>query len=209
MAFYEGRFPEDVSAGMTTRPKVQTVKAKSNNGRRWVNRTSLYPLHEFTMNQPVLGGEEFEELRSFWWCVEGDFDGFRVKDWSDYRATLTTSSLTLVTGTTWQLNRVYTSGSGPTLRTKVRRIQKPVAGAHVYRTRSGVTTDITATDLTSLDATTGLAVIANHVNGDTYAWVGEFDVPCAFVDPAAVFRLIGGPTMLTEWTGIVLEEIRV
>ena len=67
----------------------------------------------------------------------------------------------------------------------LRRIQKPTAGAIVYRTRAGSVATATAT----VDTSTGIATITGHVAGDTYTWAGEFDVPVTFTDDAWVQQL--------------------
>jgi hypothetical protein len=62
----------------------------------------------------------------------------------------------------------------------------------------------------TVDTTTGLATIAGHVNGDTYTWVGEFDVPVAFADDNMEAEIIdnGGDEYLVAWRSIVVEEVR-
>lgn len=201
MAFFESRFPEQISANAQGGPRFVNSKAFMPGGQRITNRLSTYPLHEYSIAQPCRSGDEFETLRAFFYVVGGDADAFRFKDWTDYKAMASNSSLTLISGSIYQLNRIYVFGS----RTFVRPIYKPNSGVVVTRTRSGVTSTATAT----VDTTTGQATITGHVDGDTYTWAGTFDVPVAFKDPAAVWQFIGTPRMLTEWTGIDLEEVRL
>lgn len=205
MAFFEEQFPPCISIGMTGGPRFLTSKVYANNGRRITNLGDELPLHQFSLSKPIQAEEDFDLLRAFFWNVSGDTDGFRFKDWSDYRATAQNSRVTLVSGTTYQLNRIYIFGN----RTKVRPIQKPITGSQIFRVRGGVATDITGTDAGTVNTTTGRVTILNNVGGDTYFWVGQFDLPAAFVDPAAVFNIIGGPRMLSEWASIEIEEIRV
>lgn len=201
MAFFEQRFPERISAGATGGPRFFTSKAYTASGRRTTNRDAAYPLHHYSIAQPVRTGAEFEQLRAFFYVVGGDADAFRFKDWSDFIATSANSSCTLITGSVFQLNRVYTFGA----RTFVRPIYKPNAGVAVNRLRSGVSSAATAT----VDTTTGQATISGHLAGDTYTWTGTFDVPVAFKDSDAVWQFIGGSQMLTDWSGIELEEVRL
>lgn len=203
MAFFEEVFPERISNNMTGGPRFKTRKGNTEGGQRYVNQDDPYPVHDYLLNHPVRSGEDFEQLRAFFFVVGGDRDGFRFKDWSDYRATQQNSRLTLVSGAIYQLNRIYVFGS----RTFVRPIQKPVAGLQVFRTRSGSTTNITGSSV--VDTTTGRVTVSGHVSGDAYTWSGEFHVPVAFKDPQAVFNVIGTPRMLTEWPNIELEEFRV
>lgn len=203
MAFFEDRFPPKISTNMTGGPRFLTDKAFTAGGQRATNRRSQFPLHEYSLAQPIREGSLFEELRAFFYVVGGDADAFRFKDWSDYQATQLNSSLSLVTGDIFRLNRVYTFGA----RTFSRPIYKPVLPLQIFRTRAALTTDTTFS--TTLDVPTGLVTVTDHEMGDTYTWVGEFDVPVAFRDPAAVFQVLGGPRMLTEWPNIDLEEVRL
>lgn len=200
MAFFEYQFPPRISANASGGPRFLTTKAYTRNGRRITNLSAELPLHEYSIAHPIRTGEDFEELRAFFYVVSGDADGFRFKDWTDYKATQSNSTCTVLSSTTLQLNRAYIYGN----RAFIRKIQKPIS-ATVYRTRSGSTSSISST----LDTTTGIATISGHVTGDTYTWVGEFDIPVAFKDPVAVWQFIGTPKMYTEWPSIELEEVRV
>jgi uncharacterized protein (TIGR02217 family) len=203
MAFFEQQFPPEISVNMTGGPRFLTSKAFMSGGQRISNRRSQYPLHEYSLAHPVQRGSEFEQLRAFFYVVGGDADGFRFKDWSDYTVAAAQSSATLITGSVYQLNKKYTFGS----RTFTRPIYKPLSGAQIFRTRSGGTTNITGTS--TVVTTSGQVEVTGHVGGDVYTWSGKFDVPAAFRDPGAVFRVIGGSAMLTEWPSIEIEEIRL
>lgn len=203
MAFFEQQFPPEISANMTGGPRFLTSKAFMAGGQRITNRLSQYPLREYSLAHPVQQGSQFDQLRAFFYVVGGDADGFRFKDWSDYRVVAAQSSATLISGAVYQLNKTYTFGA----RTFTRPIYKPVSGAQIFRTRSGSTSNITGTS--AMDATTGRVTVTGHVVGDVYTWSGQFDVPVAFKDPGAVFRVIGGSSMLTEWPSIEIEEIRL
>ena len=201
MAFFEELFPARISRDAEGGPRFITSKAYSTAGQRITNREATYPLHEYTIAHPPRSQEDFEALRAFFYVVGGDADAFRFKDWSDYRATRQCSNLTLVSGAEFQLNRLYTFGT----RTFVRPIYKPMEGAVVWRNRGGVWSQAVAV----VDSSTGKATVSGHAVGDNYAWEGMFHVPVAFKDPAAMWKVLGGPKLITEWTGIELEEVRL
>lgn len=203
MAFFESVFPESISRDAEGGPRFINSKAYSAAGQRITNREATYPLHEYRIAHPPATQKEFEALRSFFYVVGGDADAFRFKDWSDFRATDANTTLTAVTGVanTWQLCRTYAFGS----RMFVRPIYKLAAGCKVLRMRGGVTSTLGVVP----DVNTGRAVITDHVTGDSYRWMGEFHVPVAFKDPAAMWHVLGGPQLITEWTGIELEEVRL
>lgn len=201
MAFYEELFPPDISRNMQGGPGFIAMEANTIGGQRYTNVMDPYPQHEFNFAHPPSTGEEFEALRAFFWAVRG-VDGFRFKDWSDYRLTQQNSSLSLISGTTWQVNRLYISPG----RTAIRPIYKPVSGLQIFRTRSAVVTDITGSSTVS--TTTGQVEIAGHAGGDTYTVAGQFHLPAAFTNPRALFAVLGGSAMITEWPDISIKETR-
>jgi uncharacterized protein (TIGR02217 family) len=166
------------------------------------------PLHRYNVGHAVKTNDDFEIVRAFFYTVAGSFDGFRFKDWADFEATQANSRVSFSSPgspTEWQLQRKYTVGS----RTFLRDITKPCASPApvIYRTRTGVVTVATAT----VDTTDGTASITGHQAGDTYTWVGEFDVPVAFADDNMEAEIIdnGGDEYLVAWRSIVVEEVRV
>ncbi|GGH62122.1 hypothetical protein GCM10010975_26500 [Comamonas phosphati] len=201
MAFFEELFPAKISRDAEGGPRFITSKAYATAGQRITNREATYPLHEYSIAHPPRTQEDFEALRAFFYVVGGDADAFRFKDWSDFVATRQNTNLTLIAGAVFQLNRLYTFGA----RTFVRPIYKPMAGVVVWRNRAGAWSQATA----AVDTTTGKATVTGHAGGDTYAWEGMFHVPVAFKDPAAMWKVLGGPKLITEWAGIQLEEVRL
>jgi uncharacterized protein (TIGR02217 family) len=201
MAFYNQLFPPCIGRNMEAGPTFVADVAWTVAGQRAYNLYDPLPLREYTLAVPVRQGEEFEELVAFFLVTRG-LDPFLFKDWSDYRATRANTSMTPIAGSVYQMNRVYPAPG----RTATRPVYKPAAGARIWRTRSGVATDITGTSTVS--ATTGRVTVVGHTSGDTYNWEGEFYVPVYFSDPRAVWNVIGNPNMLTEWAGLTLRESR-
>lgn len=201
MAFYEQVFPERISAGMQAVMRYMADFAFGQAGQRYTNLYDTEPVREWVFGHPPRTGAEFEEFRAFFQAVRG-VDPFLFKDPSDYIATQSNSSLTLISGSTYQMNRLYVAPG----RTTVRPIYKPKSGALIYRTRSGSTTDITGTSTVS--TTTGQVTVSGHMSGDTYNWAGYFYVPAYFSAPEAAFMVIGGSSMLTQWPDISVRESR-
>lgn len=206
MSFFEQQMSPDLSYGARGGPVWNTSRAYAINGRRLANKNWSAPLHRYDVSHCVKTETDFNEIRNFFYVVSGAFDGFRFKDWQDYRAETSETNLTLISGSTWQMNKLYALGS----RTYTRAIQKPVSGAQIFRTRASVTTNITGSDATVATAT-GIVTIANHVGGDTYTWSGEFDVPVAFVSDEFMPEIINksGEEFLIASGQIMLEEIRL
>lgn len=203
MAFFEEQFDTRLSYGARGGPVWSTSVAKVQSGKRSANRNWSAPLHRYNVAHAVKTNDDFELVRAFFYVVSGQHDGFRFKDWSDYEATQANSFATLIAGSTYQLQRAYTVGA----RTFLRNIQKPRSGVQVRRFRSGAWSNATAT----VDTTTGIATISGHSSGDTYAWIGEFDVPVAFVADEMEAEIVdqGNDEFLVRWPQIVVEEIRL
>lgn len=145
---------------------------------------------------------DFEAVRAAFYVVMfTPYTGFRFRDWNDYQLNAGNSTLTLVSGTSWQINRFYSFGGVGFNR----RIIKLVGTPAILRLRSGVTSTVTAT----VNANTGVATITDHVSGDTYSAVGEFDVPVTFVDDALDGVELDGNwnAVLQNLPSIKLEEL--
>ena len=210
MAFFEQRFDERLSFGARGGPVWNTSVTRTQSGKRYTNKNWLFPLHRYDVSHSVKDAGDFEIVRAMFYCVAGQFDGFRFKDFSDYQLSYSNSRLLPATGSPgspagWQIYRVYTVGS----REFLRPIYKPVnhPSFHIRRTRSGDPSNATFT----MDWTAGVAYISGHVNGDTYTCHGEFDVPVAFAEDAMSAEIVdaGPDEYLLSWGSIVLEEIRL
>lgn len=203
MAFLEQRIDDAVSRGSRGGPRARRSKIYVENGRlTQVHRWSR-SLQQYDVSYGIRTLDQLEQVRALFYVVLfNPYDGFRFKDWNDYTLTQSTSSLTFISGTDWQIYRKYTVGASSHLR----KISKTVANSvTVYRTRSGSVTVATAT----VDSTTGIANIAGHAGGDTYTCEGEFDVPVTFADDALdSIGLNGNPDLLLqELPSVILEEV--
>lgn len=204
--FLDQRFPDDIARGSTGGPTAARLKAYGGGGRLAQTFLWRHPKHRFDVSHGIKTVADFERVRAFWYVVffGGPFEGFRYKDWNDYRADRSNTALLEAPGGAWQLARRYTTGPA----SFDRPIAKPVDGTVViYRMRGGVVTVATAV----VDYATGLVTITGHAGGDTYTWEGEFDVPVTFADDAiseisldglAGHELLGLPS-------IPLEEVRL
>ncbi|MDP3625014.1 MAG: DUF2460 domain-containing protein [Hydrogenophaga sp.] len=201
MSFYAQPFPNGVARNMRKALRYPAMQAFVPGGQRFTTLLDDEPVIEFYCEHPPRLKAEFEELVAFFMAVRG-VDPFLFQDPSDHMATQANSSLTLISGSIYQMNRLYVSPG----RTTVKPIYKPRAGAKIYRTRAAVVSDITGTSTVS--TTTGQVEVTGHMSGDTYTWAGLFYLPMYFADPEAVFTVIGTSSMITEWSDITLRESR-
>lgn len=201
MAFLETRFDEAVARGTTGGPVGKRTKTYVDGKLRKQNFEWSAPLHRYDLSNHIKTVARFEAIRALFYVVMfTPYDGFRVRDWGDYRATQANTTLQFIAGSTWQLMRRYTALSV----TFDRAIKKPEAtGIAVWRTRAGAVSAASA----AIDSTTGIATISGHALGDTYTWTGAFDVPVTFVNDAmdkirvdgwAGHELQGLPSILLE-----------
>lgn len=204
MAFLEQRIDPKITEGARGGPtNFGRTKTYMPGGKLRQNFAWSMPRHSYDISYGVKSAEYFESVLSLYYVVNfTPYEGFRYKDWRDFEATQANSTLTLITGATYQLQRAYTFASV----TFKRDIKKPVSGTvTVYRTRASVVSVASA----SIDYTTGIATISGHVGGDTYTWTGEFDVPVTFVDDEWLADLEGSTeNLFVASQPIKLEEIK-
>lgn len=204
MAFLEQRISTEILRGSRGGPRQRREKSYVQSGRMKQDFAWSRPLHTYDISYGIKTQEDFEEVRSLFYLVMfTPYDGFRARDWNDYQCTQANSSLTFISGSTWQMCRKYTHVATSYLRPVFKIAGTPV----VYRTRASVVTVASAT----VDATTGIATISGHVGGDTYTWEGEFDVPVTFQDDTMDQIELDGNwnAVLQALPSIKLEEIRL
>lgn len=191
MAFFEERFPECIRFGVTGGPRFSTTRTTAQNGFSAKQRNWQYPLQSYQAAQAVQSEADFEAVRAFFYNVYGGYDGFRFKDWSDYRVPAGKGVIITRDDGLKQLARAYTYGA----RTFTRPIAKPVAGTVVI-TGGGV-----------LDYTTGIVT-----GGAPTAWTGEFDVPVEFAEDLMDVEIVNKSSskgMFLSWASLQLTEIRI
>lgn len=174
------RLGPSVQAGLTVLTNFNGVGDTINQNRSQMRRV-------FNAAFGVRSLADWHILSAFFHAFVGPLNGFLVKDWTDFQATRTATTLTSspvtitvqgvaanTTGALWQLQKKYTVGS----RSHVRNIKRPKSGTvQVYF--DGLLK--TETTHYTIDYTTGLLTV---VSGSPTAitWTGEFYVPCRFAE---------------------------
>ena len=131
--------------------------------------------------------EEVKYLREFHNARKGSFEGFRFKDWADYKGTGEVIAVGDGVKTDFQLRKAYRAGSATTYRP----IQKPVIGT-VDILVNGVNVIYTPDHGWDVDHATG--VVRNNTPlpiGATLSCNFEFDVPVWFETDEIGFKLEG------------------
>lgn len=204
MAFLEQRLDARIEQGASGGPSVPgRTKTYLPSGKLRQNFLASAPIHHFDVSHGMRSNADHQAvLDTFYVVMFTPYEGFRFRYWADYKLTALNSRCTLISGSTYQLQRVHSFGGVEVLRP----IYKPTSGVVITRTRSGVTSTATAT----VDTTTGIATISGHVSGDTYTPAGEFDIPVTFTDDAWVSQLQATITNVSIIPPVIkLEEIQL
>ena len=200
LSFFEHRLDTRITHGATGGPTVPgRVKRYTATGRLSQNFSASRPLHRYDVSHGLRSRDDYQTVLDLWYVVMfTPYAGFRFKDWRDYQATRTNTKLTLVTGTTWKLQRRHVAGGIEFLRD----IVKPCASPAV------VVYDASGSPLgATVNTTTGQVEVPS---GTPATWTGEFDVPVTFSDDdwtdsslevsTANLHVMTGPIKLEEIT---------
>jgi len=203
MAFIEEQLPLTMSYGAGGGPMYSTDVITLSSGVESRNANWAYPRLSYNAAYGVRSIADMTTLMEWFHAAQGRFNGFRIKDWADYKSVVANSTIlrtdvTLGSGdgatTTFQLKKNYTAGA----QTQVRLIKKPVAGSVLI----GVTNPNTGSvpDLTgwSIDTTTGIITFdADRVKTITGATSAN---PCVLTSATHGFTT-GDTVYLTTFTG--------
>lgn len=170
VAFLEIQFPVDIAQGTNGGPVYSTRVITMSSGaevriQNWEEAKLKYQIG-YTANPT-----DMDTIIAFFRNVAGRAYAWRLKDWSDFQATMQTLDNT-AGGTTLALTKTYVYGAY----SQIRRINKPCNNGtfHLYHNGVEVTSGFT------VDYTTGIVSVSGGVASGTWAWSGEFDVPVRF-----------------------------
>jgi uncharacterized protein (TIGR02217 family) len=170
MTILAQRLDDKIEAGarrVVTHPS--RVKTYSADGKLAQSFPSSRLKHSFDVSHGVRSQADYMTVIGAFYTVMGTpYSGMLFKDWADYIATRTNTSVTSLGAGVYQLNRIYAFGAY----TYTRKITRPLTGAAVYNAGG---TPLTPT----IDLTNGTFTVASGTPND---WSGEFVVPVTFAD---------------------------
>lgn len=173
MSFCETQFPTNISRGASGGPVFSTVVISAASGTEQRIAQWSSGRRKWNVNHALKSNAQRDALIQFFIARRGSYEGFRFKDWSDYKVLAATAEdLSLVTSTTFQLVKRYVSGGV----TVVRDITKPVNDT--IQIWNGSTEVITGW---VIDVTTGVVTFDDPPAYQPSASF-EFDVPARFVN---------------------------
>lgn len=181
MAFIETpRYPDNIGYGSQFKTKWNTSVVETGSGHEVRNRNWSSSRKRYDVAYGVRSQSDLYIVLEFFEVVGGRADGFRFKDWSDFKSVsplvdVASDDQQFGTGdgaeTEFQLTKTYTKGSG----TYTRTINKPVSGTVLIEVNGVLQTETTHY---TIDYTTGIVTFNSApTNTHEIKWGGEFDVP--------------------------------
>lgn len=200
MAFVEVCFPIDIAYGSAGGPEYSTDIVITHGGYEQRNVNWSQARAKYNVAHGVKTQSQLDALIAFFRARKGRADGFRFKDWSDYKATAQYIGTGNGSNKIFQLVKTYSSGNI----TETRIITKPVSSSiAVYvnatlQPGSAYTVDTATGKITFVTAPANSAVVTTDF---------EFDVPVRFDTDrlSATLDSYG----VNSWNDIPLVEVRV
>ncbi len=183
MAFHEVRFPANLSFGSVGGPERRTDVVTLANGFEERNSPWAHARRRYDAGVGLRSLDDIEQLVAFFEARQGQLNGFRWKDWSDYKSCSPSAEVGFEDqeiaqgdGETkvFQLVKLYQSGP----QGYARPITKPVAGS----VKVGIDDLQLAEDVHyTVDTVTGLVTLQDAPGIGVPIRAGfEFDVPVRF-----------------------------
>jgi uncharacterized protein (TIGR02217 family) len=197
--------PSGVLAGGVRGKQIRSnARTGARNGGMQINVNWARTLRQYELGVSPMTVEQWQAIEGLHEVTEGGAFGFLMPDPKDASASLANGRVSLVSGTTYQLQKRYTS-AGST-RTKDRKITRPIAAGFVLQA-SGVT--VAGADYT-LNTVTGRLTIPSAPAAATLTWSGSFYVPVHFASDEIDWELVrSGPmdTRLMAGPSVTVMEV--
>jgi len=200
MAFVETRFPTDIAYGSAGGPEYFTDIVITHGGYEQRNANWSQARARYNVAHGVKTQVQLDALIAFFRARKGQADGFRFKDWSDYKVTGQVIGTGNGSNKIFYLVKTYVSGGI----TETRNVTKPVSGT-VKLYLAGV---LQSGGAYTLDTTTGKVEFVT-APGNTVSVTAdfEFDVPVRFATDRLSASLDSYGS--SSWQDIPIVEIRV
>lgn len=195
-----------LAAGARGRQIRSNTRTEAMNGRQTINVNWARTLRQYEFGFVPLTVAQWQTMEGLFEVTEGGAYGMLLADPKDQTCKITEGVATLISGTTYQLHKRYTS-AGST-RTKDRRITRPIAAGFDIKV-AGVS--LTVGSQYTLSAATGVVTIPSAPSAATIKWSGSFYVPVHFASDQIDWELVrGGPfdSRLMAGPTVTLAEVR-
>ncbi|MCP3969407.1 MAG: DUF2460 domain-containing protein [Rhodobacteraceae bacterium] len=183
MVFHEERFPANLSFGSIGGPERRTEIVTLANGFEERNSPWKHARRRYDAGLAMRTLDDVETLIAFFEARQGQLNGFRWKDWSDYKSSAASQQVAFAdqaigagdgVSVDFQLCKTYESGA----QSYTRPITKPVAGSVSVGVEGG---ELAETVDYTLDIDSGVVTfVTAPALGDEITAGYEFDVPVRF-----------------------------
>jgi len=207
MTFVDTPFPERIAFQAKAETMWNTTLTALLSGYEATNQNWSQTRHSYDAGLAVRLASDYLLVKTHFNKMRGRAKSFPFRDPVDHTVAQAAGVLTLISGSNYQMYYRYGSGGDAF----DRKITRPKTGTvAIFRTRSSVTTNITGSS--TITYTTGVVAVTGHVSGDTYAWSGDFYVPCRYdIDtlPGVVVNKQGPRgEVYVECSSIPIVEVR-
>lgn len=193
MAFHEILFPTNIGYGSTGGPTRKTEVITLDSGAEQRNSPWSASRHMYNVAYGVKTYDNLMTVKAFWENRQGPLNGFRFRDFSDYKSCNPQQTVTktdqILQGTVnssnkiFQIVKLYTDAAGNYTRT----IWKPVSGTVLIADNGTLKTE--TTDYT-VDYTKGIVTfVTAPVTGHAMTCGFQFDIPVRFQDDKITINL--------------------
>ena len=194
-------FPERITRGAIGGPGYNTAVVEAIGGQE--SRNLAWPVgrHRYNVSQGIKDDADQRECDAFFRKARGRARPFLFKDWTDYTLAVADSRLVLVSGTTYQLSKVY--GADEPAYEEVRSLERIRSGTLLVYSAGVLKTE--GVDYTA-DLSTGLVTTALG----TLTAACEFYVPCRFdfdQKRAALIDRQRDGSVFVQWDNIDIVEV--
>lgn len=212
MSFAEVRFPTTIKvnpiggAGFST-----TVINFPFSGKEQRNKNRSIARMRWTVAIPADDHDAIYTVQTFYRARAGRWQGFRFKDFSDFKSSAPQTALTPLDQTigtgdgvtkAFQLKKTYTSGAV----SQVRTITKPVAGTVRVAVNGSEVVNSGSPAAWTVDTTTGIVTFAVAPTAGHAVQAGfEFDIPVRFDSDEQQISLLD--KNLADWPSLDIVEI--
>jgi uncharacterized protein (TIGR02217 family) len=217
MDFVDTEFPRRIAFGAQRFPGWKTGVVARFSGLESTDQQWSRAKHRFDVSLAVRTETDYLLVQDHFHMVRARAKAFPFSDTVDHTTTVDRGILiddgdSPTTG--YQLAKRYGTGQDA----YQRRITRPKTGTvHIFRTRAGVTSDITGSTTIGYGSRTAPGgfvtfVPGAYVAGDVLSWSGQFFVPCRYdtdeLPTTVVNRRPGGGELLVQCDSIPICEVR-
>jgi uncharacterized protein (TIGR02217 family) len=194
------------SVGVQGRQIRRNARAQSQSGVMAINIIWSHTLRQYTFGSVPLTIDQWQTLEGLYEVTDAGAYGFLAQDPKDFTADDTTGKLSLISGTTYQLLKRYTSIGSAQYRDRTIRHVKAVG---FVLKLSG--TPLTLTSDYTFNADTGVVTIPSTPAAANLSWSGLFYVPIHFASDEIEWELVAGGSEDQRYLAgpqIVFDEVR-